>query len=512
MAFDYSTVDLEGILARCHNQMDELQRPAVSKAKKSGRCIFDMYMGTGKTFAALVAGLCFKPQRWIIICSKNAINAFQQEIKKWLPEFSADENFKIVRGTKAEREALYKSSGLFFITTGASFIRDLDFLVTNHIAFDVVTIDEADKVGLRNHKSKTFKSTKELVSPKNYLAHRKRLERVNRWTNFNRDKVSLVNICTGTLTKRGIPQMYGYLHLMDPKFFSSYWKFLETFMNVVDGAFGKEAISPRNTKAFAEVTWPYIHRVTEKDAADVLPPIRRIKLAYELNPRIQELYQQMAEELFFLIPESDSADNLLQTVSSTLAQSIRLRQLLCCPGIIDPVLGPGDSIEACADKILESSEDPHFTHNVIFTPFLPSIPIFRDYLSERLNLPRQHIICMQGGMEPEEVQEAEVHFRKDPRSMVICSTAYGQSFNLETGLNVYHPAFSWDHDQNKQAESRVRRKTSDSSRTVMSYYAYVPGTVLDIMFDVIATNATMSKLSFQHFEAIRNSLRPRSSK
>lgn len=507
MAFDYSTIDLEGMLARAYSQMDDLQRPGVSKAKKSGRVIFDMYMGTGKTFTALTSGLCFMPQRWIIICSKNAINAFRQEVKKWFPEMGADENFKIVRGTKAEREALYKSSGLFFATTGASFIRDLDFLVDNRIAFDVITIDEADKVGLRNHKSKTFKSIKELCGPKQYQAHRKRLERINRWTNFNRDKVSLINICTGTLAKRGIPQMFGYLHLMDPKLFSSYWKFLSTFMNVIDGPFGKQAISPRNTGAFAEVTWPYIHRITEKDSKDVLPPIRRIKLPYELSKRSMELYEQMAEELFFLIPESEG--DIIQTASTTLTKSIRLRQLLCCPAIIDPVLGPGEAIEACADKILEDSEDPQHTHNLIFTPFLPSIPIFKDYLSERLSLSPNKIYTMQGGMEPEEVQEVEQRFRTTPDSMVICSTMFAQSFNLETARNCYHPHFDWDDDKNKQAEGRARRKTSDTSRTIMSYYCHVPGTLTDIMFDIITQNANMNHFSFRDIQRLRDTLQPK---
>jgi SNF2 family DNA or RNA helicase len=503
MAFDYSTIDLEGMLARAHSQMDELQRPGVAKAKKSGRCIFDMYMGTGKTFTALTAGLCFKPQRWLIICSKNAINAFRQEIKKWFPELGDDALFQIVRGTKAEREKAYKSSGLFFATTGASFLRDLAFLVENDIAFDVVTIDEADKVGLRNHRTKTFAGVKHLISSKFYERHMKRLKRIGKLKDY-RDKVSLVNICTGTLTSKGVPQLFGYLHLMDPKLFSSYWKFIGTFMVVVDGPFGRQPIVPRNTEALAQATYPYIHRISEQDAKDVLPPLRRIRLPFELSPRIKDLYNQMAEELFFLIPES--SDNPVQAVSSTLAQSIRLRQLLCCPAIVDPSLGPGDAIEACADKILEDAEDPEFTHNVVFTPFLPSIPIFKDYLSDRLSLKPSQIITMQGGMEPEEVQECELQFRKDQKSMVICSTLYGQSFNLETGRNVYHPHFDWNQDSNKQAESRVRRKTSNRDRTVMSYYAYVPNTVAETVLDVLNANNRTNNITYQDFHRIRQQL------
>lgn len=483
--------------------MDELQRPGVAKAKKSGRCIFDMYMGTGKTFAALTSGLCFKPQRWIIICSKNAINAFRQEIKKWFPELGADELFTIVRGTKAEREAAYKSSGLFFATTGASFLRDLEFLVNNDIAFDVVTIDEADKVGLRNHRSKTFATIKTLISTKFYERHMKRLKRLGKLKDM-REKVSLVNICTGTLTSKGVPQLFGYLHLMDPKLFSSYWKFIGTFMIVVDGPFGKQPITPRNTEALAEATYPYIHRVSEKDAKDVLPPLRRIRIPYELSSRAKELYNQMAEELFFLIPES--MDDPLQAVNSTLAQSIRLRQLLCCPSIIDPSLGPGDAIEACADKILEDCEDPQFTHNVIFTPFLPSIPVFKDYCADRLSLKLSQIITMQGGMEPEEVQECELQFRKDPKSMVICSTMFAASFNLETGRNCYHPHFSWSQDDNKQAESRIRRKTSNIDRTVMSYYAYVPNSVSETVLDVLNAKNQTNNITYQDFTRIRQQL------
>ena len=502
MAFDYSTVDLDAILARAYSQMDELQRPAVAKARKSGRVIFDMYMGTGKTFAALTSGLCFKPQRWIIICSKNAINAFRQEVKKWFPEFAAPEKFKIVRGTKAEREAAYKTSSLFFITTGGSFLRDLDFLVSNDIAFDVVTVDEADKVGLRNHKSKTFKATKDLISPKHYERHAKRVAKAGIF--LHRSKVSLVNINTGTLTSKGVPQLYGYLHLMDPKLFSSYWKFIGTFMHVVDGPFGKVFTVPKNTEGLAQITSPHIHRVTEKDASDVLPPLRRIKLPHELSPRIREVYNSMAEELYMLIPESSS--DPIQMVNSTLAKTMRLRQLLCCPAIIDPSLGPGDAIEAICEKMLEEEERENFTHNVIFSPFVGAIPIFKDYVAKRLNLPPSFIYTMQGGMEPEEVQYVENNFRKIPRSMVICSTLFAASFNLETGLNCYHAHFDWNQDNNKQAESRIRRKTSDIKRTVMSYYATVPGSVSEEIFDILEQNTHQNNITYQDFKRFRQAL------
>ena len=503
MAFDYSTVDLEAILQRAYNEMDNLQRPAVSKAKKSGRVIFDMYMGTGKTFAALTSGLCFMPQRWIIICSKNAINAFRQEIKKWFPEFADPSLFSICRGTKAEREAAYKSSGLFFITTGASFIRDLDFLVSNNIGFDVVTIDEADKVGLRNRKTQAFKGTAKLVSNKHYENHKKRILKIGKV--LKPSKVSLVNICTGTLTAKGVPQLYGYLHLMDPKLFSSYWKFIGTFMHVVDGPFGKVPTVPKNTEALAQATYDHIYRVTEKDAKDVLPPLRRIKLPFELSPRIRNLYNSMAEELYFHWENAVGEQNL-QAVNSTLAQSIKLRQLITCPGILDPALGPGDAIEAIAEKMLETEEYENFTHNVVFTPFLKAIPIFKSYLSTALNLPPELIYTMQGGMEPEAVQEVEHNYRNNPRSLIVCSTMFAASFNLETGLNAYHAHFSWNQDENKQAEGRLRRKTSDKSRTIMSYYAHVPDSVSDVMFDVLNGNTHTNNITYQDFDRIKRSL------
>lgn len=505
MAFDYSTVDLEAILKRSYDAMDELQRPGVAKARKSGRIIFDMVMGTGKTFAALTSGFCFKPQRWVIICSKNAVNAFVQEIHKWYPEFAG--SIKLVRGTAAERHAAYKTSSLFFITTGASFLRDLDFLVTEKIAFDVITIDEADKVGLRNHKSKTYAAIEDITKDKHYQAHIKRVQKLGAKIEHLRSKVSLVNICTGTLTSKGVPQLFGYLHLMDPKLFSSYWKFIHTFMHVVDGPFGKEFTIPRNTEALAQCTYPYIHRVTEKDAAEHLPPLRRIRLPFEMPKKVADLYNMMAEELYFHFESHQGME--LQAVSSTLAQSIKLRQLLCCPAIIDPALGHGSCIEAIAEKILENSEDANFTHNVVFTPFLASIQPFKAYLSEALKLDPNLIYTMQGGMEAEEVQDIEIKFRKNPKSLIVCSTMFAASFNLESGLNCYHAHFSWNQDDNRQAEGRIRRKTSNKERTVMSYYAYVPNTVSEAVLEVMNQNTTMNNITYQDFQRIRDSLKRR---
>lgn len=489
--FDYSSVDMKAILQRSYDVMSPKQRAAVVHAKGKGRSVSDVWMGLGKTFIGLTAGMCYQPKVWLILCSKNALNGWRQEIKKWYPEFGSDDLYCIVRGQKAQREAMWNAAarreGLFYATTFGSFIRDIDYLVANKIKFEVITIDEPQKGGLRNRKTAGFKAVKAISTHRYY------------------EGVKLIWMGTGTLTSKGVPQLFGYLHILAPKIFSSHWKFINMFMNVVQGPFGTEAVSPKNTELLAKLTAPYIYKVSKKEAEDELPPLRRVRLHTELTPKLAAIYHTMASELFMAWEGLDGESKFL-SVANPIGATVKLRQLICCPAILDPALGPGPAIEVVADKIMENDELPNWRHNVIFTPFVPSIEVFKRYLAETLGMPPAKIMTLQGGAEPEYLQHVEETFRNDPDTMVISSLKFAQSFNLETGLNAYFPHFEWDQDDNTQAEARIRRKTSDQSRTIMSYYVTIEQTITEIMFEILNRKTHHEKITYQDFERIRQML------
>lgn len=489
MPFDYSQIDTEAILKRLHDQMTPLQRPGVGVARSSGRCIFNVYMGVGKTLMGLASGLCFKPQVWLIICTKKARAGWRNEVKKWIPELGSDELFQVIGGTAEVRKRQYQNpNALFFATTAASFIRDIKWLsAVGKVRFDVITVDELHKIGLRNRKSEGFKAIKALVAliEKNF-------------------KVKLINPMTGTWTSKGNPQMWPTLNLLAPREFKSYWQFVHTYNIVIQGPFGKEIGGPQNVHAFAQVTSPYIYTVTEEQAKEFLPPLQRIKLPVRLSQKQRLAYDQMEQHMF--IDAEDSGE--LYTVETVLAKMMRLRQLICCPAIIDPTLGVGDVIDHICDQIKEYDEYPHYKHNIIFTPFIPALKIWKPYLAQELKMPQNDILIVQGGMEDQELTRVEQTFRKNKETMILASLMSSASWNAETAFNAYFPHFSWDQDDNKQAESRTRR-TDGQQKLIRAYYASVEGTITEDMFDTLNGKEYTNKITLKYLQQFQEKMRLR---
>lgn len=485
MPFDYSTIDLNSILERAYEQSNELQRPGIGKARVSGRVVFDVWMGVGKTFMSLTSALCFKPQVILIITySKVGLNVWPQQIKEWYPEFSNPEKFQVIRGTAAQRQIQYQNpKALFFGTTAGSFIRDILWLKQHRIRFDVILVDEVDRLGIRNRKSEGFKAIKELV---------KAIER-----HF---PVKLIILMTGTWTSKGVQQEWPALNILDPKLFSTYWGYVHRYCIVVKGMFGTEIAGPQNMEGHALALSPYVYTVPEKEAAKKLPGLHRSVLPTELPPNLRRAYYSLANELFF---ERD--DGEVESVNTILAAYTKLRQLINCPGTVDPSFGVGPAIEAVADKICEV-DVKQWRHNIIFSPFVPSIPLFKDYLADRLKLPLNKILIIKGGMEPEELQVIEETFRSDIDTCIIASLKSSASWNAETCFNVYFPHFSWDQDENKQAEGRSRR-TSGTQEFINAYYVQIYGTITEDMIDTLNRKEYNNKLPLAALIRLKDKLR-----
>ena len=488
MPFKYDTIDTEAILQRLYDQMTPLQRPAVGIARSSGRVVFNMWMGTGKTLAGLTAGLCYKPQVWLIICTKKARVGWKNEVKKWIPELGADELFQVIGGTAAERQKQYSNpTALFFATTAASFLRDVAWLRGKRVRFDVITIDELHKIGLRNRKSEGFKAIKELV---------KIVE-----ANF---KVKLINPMTGTWTSKGNAQMWPTLNLLAPKEFSSYWRFVSTYNIVINGMFGKEIGGPQNVQALAQVTSPYVYTVSEATAKEFLPPFERVKLPIKLDAKNRLAYDQMEKHMF--IDAGDDKD--LITVETILSKYMKLRQLICCPAIIDPALGIGNAIEYVVDQIKEYDEVPNWKHNIIFSPFIKPLELWKPYIATELKMSPEDILIVQGSMEDHELDKVEKTFRKNRETLILASLKSSASWNAETALNVYFPHFEWDQDDNKQAEARSRR-TDGKQQLIRAFYASVDRTITEDMFDSLNSKEHINTMTMKYLVSVQKKIRDR---
>jgi SNF2 family DNA or RNA helicase len=177
-----------------------------------------------------------------------------------------------------------------------------------------------------------------------------------------------------------------------------------------------------------------------------------------MQPKQGALYNKLVEDS---LAELESGELIL--TQSTMVKIIRLRQILCCPRILDPSF---PEYGACIEHLGEMLDDTDDHHFVVFTPFVDAIPHIKEYLTTKLSDLTIDPITLQGGLKAEEVQQ-RINLYRENEGIAICSIAYAESFELVHAKWAYMNGYSWDAIENIQAEDRLHRFTTKS---VVNYY------------------------------------------
>jgi SNF2 family DNA or RNA helicase len=404
--------------------------------------------GLGKTVVCTKALYDCRPRTVLIVCPKNAIKVWENHICEWFdgldvangkaPEDEISFSIWRARGkynNAAKRKALWRQYNAasdinVYIITYGSFVKDFALLQERH--FDCVILDEVRRI--RNRKSKAFLELKPICKEAEYV-----------WP------------LTGTPGFK--PEHYWTaLHLCEPRYFGSYWNFVETFYVTQMSSWGsKELVAFKNQAAWQDILRRKTSQLTKKDIGHA-ETIRAAKYV-ELDECQRGLYKQYEEDMLAVLP-----DGRLDITSTSLTQVVRFRQLLICPKIIDPSLSVGGALVDLVESIKEEEASPQC---VIFTPFTSAFPHFTKYLEEQ-GYPGVQVL--QGGLDPDE-QERRIQLWRKSRVPILCSIMYAQAFSLEPASEAYFIGREWVPDDNRQAEERLNRLTTPYAVTA-NYYIY----------------------------------------
>jgi hypothetical protein len=467
MIVDY--VNLEKFLDALYEKASPFQKECIEHLIINNRCIIDSLMGTGKTMMALAATMSQRPERILVLCSKNAFYTWQKETKKWFSDYSGDKYFTYVRGQKHQREKAWRKESLFYVCTYQSFWRDVGF--AKNLNPDVMILDEFHKGGLRNKKTQVTKAVRLI----------------------NQLDKSMYPM-SGSTNRVGPQNMWNLINILAPKKFPSYWGFLNHFCRVIDGAFGKEIIGVRNTEEFAIVTRPYFYKIPDNVTASQLPPLLRSIVDVDWSPAQARHYKELAEDMYTYLTSGE-----MIVTSSVLTRLSKLRQLLVCPKIVG-IDDYGAGIEAVKEYV-EAREDHHC---VIFTPFRDAVTHFKKYVYDNIT---KDVFSLWGGDEPEVVKEQSETFKKK-RGVMVATIQFAQSYELETCDNCHLIGFLRDQNENAQAEGRLRRMSSDISKTINAYYYRYPNTIDDDAILDLDNNTRNINDLYQDIDRLKSLLRP----
>ena len=400
-----------------------------------------------------------KPSRVLIVGTNSSMYTWMRLVPEWVGatviHLTGDQTNRtaILRKVK---DAYFLGETLFVCCNYSILRREVSALKA--LPFQMLIVDEAHKA--RNRKTASWAALKELRSKTKYFV-----------------------AASATLASRGPQDLWGILHLLDAKKFGSYWQFINTYCHVFAGRFGREILGVKNPAELRRLLHGnYYTTRTYQEVMPQLPPVTRevIELSPDTDPVQWSVYKQLDKEMIAYIREAvlegeEGEKFRTLMVPNVLSKITRLRQLLVCPQLLGV-----DTLGVGLSYLKEMVEDD--PHTVIFTPFAEALPLIEQVLKEVDGV--TCIRILRGGMKPEEVKKAIDEF-KAQEGIMLCSIAFAESFSLDTVHTAYFLGYSWDPNENEQAEGRLRRLDSKDFQGVVVKYIVHAGTIDDRIRDVL---------------------------
>jgi hypothetical protein len=411
--------------------------------------ILSLDKGMGKTVLYLAIGLTGQPEYVILVCPTNAMAAQRREILRHFP-FYADK-FVFVRGQAHQRYKQWRTPGArIFICTAATLQTDTGGRLLSR---DSKAPSEV------NCPPWVLSSHLDHLNGDEFQKYLRR--RSSTWEQWKKLSPETLILDSGSPVSTGPHELWPALNLCDPKFWSTYWGYVDTWCLTEPGwgGKGKEIIGPKNVDAWRNAVAPYVfHR--RKDPRDY-PAKSRFLMDVELPAWQRKLHDQLREELWTFTKEGD-----VIAARNSLDALYRARLCLICPKALDSSFDVGAGIEAIADD----GED--LSHYVVSTPFRKPVPYLKSYLESR---GRTVWVLMGGlGIDPDQ-QDRIISEFQSTGGVLIQTIKYATSYEFIHGPEHHYVlGYEYDPEDNKQAEDRMSRISS--TRPSFHWYLRFLGT------------------------------------
>lgn len=319
-------------------------------------------------------------------------------------------------------------------------------------------------------------------------AHRGTVRNQSKLTaqSLNRLKVEKACLMSGTpMSKMGGSDLWGMLHFLNPKEFSSKWQFFFQYYDVHDNGYGKTVGRLREDREeeMYRALSPYILRRTKAEVAPWLPPKLIVPVPVAMSARQKTQYRQMLKEAYVTLGVNElTADNVL-------AKYTRLQQIANAHCKLDgdqviPIHSP--KVEAMIEKMdeLGTFEDPSVKHLV----FSKSDDMVHFIVNE-LRMRRLEVEPLTG--DTKNRGELKERFQNGSlQVLVIVTTAGGVSLTLDAADTVHMIDEMWNPGDDEQAMDRAHRVSRIHQVTVYLYRS------IGSIDNVIA--ATKDEKAFSH--------------
>lgn len=361
------------------------------------------------------------------------------------------------------------------------------------IEWNTVTADEFHREGLTNMSSLTREGMDALVSAKRYAL-------------------------SGT-PMGGVPlKLYGVLNWLNPKEFSSKWRFADQWLTVEEvetrtGTYKKaHGIRPEREEAFYEMLSRYMVRRTKEEVMPWLPPKDWMPITWvQMSPKQAKQYKEFALEAEVRIDEEKL------TAVSILSEYARLKQFanayctikgkdkkgnpIVVPTEDSPKLEPLEQILSERGIGKKGSEDDLGDDQVIVaSQFSRMVDMVYEYLSKK----GIAVAKFTGDVSDKRREEIITAWQGSKEFKVLCmtTTAGGVSINLDMADTVVLLDETWNPDDQEQLVDRTHRGSRIHQVTV--YRIFTEGTIEEYINEV---NVEKDNVNYKILDFYRKGLR-----
>lgn len=399
------------------------QKEAVSFNITAEKALDAMAPGLGKSLAAAMTCKAVKAKRILIICPLTLCQNWRREVKKWI-------------GVDAviwhqDPSTWRKASQGWVITNYDTVVRQLDML--KRMGFEAVIIDES--LIVKNHARAQDDNNKWYFKTK----------RVNAVFELTRN-VKWIFELSGYPKSKFIDDLWTQLHILDPKRFSSYWKFAYKYCIVETNSWGKRVIADKEGA----------YEMLKNDCRDIffartqdqvlnLPPWIFDTYEIEMDKEQTRIYNEMERDFLSILPDGDE---VLST--NILSQMVRLIQFASNHELLmEKFENPSNKWKAVSE-LLEFEEKPA----IVWTNFIRTA----EYMEKVLKDAGYRVAVLTGNT-PESARQPIVDkFQGGELDVIVAHPGVGKyGLTLTAGRTCIYLERSYNSDDYYQSLHRVRR-------------------------------------------------------
>ena len=352
------------------------------------------------------------PLQALIIVPASLVHNWSKELEHFAPDLFVYRHVGPKRGN--DRRAILAHDVV--LTTYHTLREDADWMVT--LAWEFVVLDESQHI--KNHHSDISRTVRQMQSPR---------------------KLAL----SGTPIENSLSELWSLFNFLNPPLLGSHAGFKKQFLIPIE----KDGEADRKAK-LGELIKPYFLRRRKKEVAPELPSLTRQVLWIDMDEEQQDLYERTKSaarnELLAIEKEGDYRFHALRIL-------MKLRQIACHPGLIDPDTNSPGKMTAVLEEYNQLKEQGNKV--LVFSTFEQHLKWYRSWLEAQGHA----YAWLSGSSSTRERQQSVERFQEDPDVQIFLITlkAGGTGLNLTAADYVFILDPWWNPQAEEQAIARAHR-------------------------------------------------------